>query len=104
RREGRAPAEHRRAEQLFRGPDRKGCYNQARFLRLIHDPVEGVRSVVVGWVESSRPTGTVRGSVGLEDSTHPTDFGPDTLIRTVNQAVEQRAGPHGSLLCEGGLL
>src|SRR5262249_11196115 len=29
--------------------------------------VEGVRSVVVGWVESSRPTGTARGSVGLED-------------------------------------
>src|SRR5262249_60645859 len=26
----------------------------------------------VGWVESSRPTGPARGSVGLEDSTHPT--------------------------------
>src|SRR5262249_40257671 len=64
-------------------------------MALIHDPVEGVRSVVVGWVESSRPTGTARGSVGLEDSTHPTDFGPDTVnpIRNQSDLTSQTRSP-----------
>src|SRR5437660_12625909 len=36
------------------------------------------RVVVVGWVESSRPTTPLSRLVGLEDSTHPTRTGTTT--------------------------